>query len=97
MTWPLQLPLHLAAALYALNLGVGLSAQIFEAHFGAVHHRLYALVFAAAALAALLCFHWALLVTLACLAAMPLTKPGEPAHPAVAVVGALGYVGAYLL
>ncbi len=92
-TWPL----HLGSALYAINLCVGLSAQLFEAHFGAAHHWLYAVVFGAAILATVLCFHWALLATLACLAAMPLTKPGTPTHPAVAVAGALGYVGAYVL
>ncbi len=89
--------LHLGAALYALNLGVGLSAQVFEARFGVVHHALYALVFVAAVAAVLACFHWALLITLVALAAMPLTKPGGAAHPSMAVAGALGYVGAYLL
>nr|AYM52707.1 hypothetical protein [Pseudenhygromyxa salsuginis] len=90
-------PLHAAAAVYALNLGVGLGAQLLQMHFGVFHHWLYALVFAAAILATLLCFHWALLVTLLALAAMPLTKPGKAAHPSVAGVGALGYLLAYLI
>ncbi|NVB38773.1 hypothetical protein G6O69_13110 [Pseudenhygromyxa sp. WMMC2535] len=88
-------PLHLAAALYALNLGVGVSAQLMRARFGALHHWLYALVFVAAIAATVLCFHWALLATLAALALLPLTKPPALAHPAVATLGACGYLAAY--
>ena len=83
--------------MYLINLGVGLCAQRLGASFGAAHHLLYALVFAAALAATAFAFHPALLLTLAALAAMPLTKPGRPAHPALAGVGALGYVAAYLL
>jgi hypothetical protein len=97
LPWTLAWTLHLGAALYAINLAVGLSAQVFHASFGAVHHWLYGVVFAGAIAATLLVFHPALLVTILALAAMPLTKPGGAAHPAVAVVGALGYLGAYLL
>ena len=99
MDSPLSQPwaLHLGAALYASNLGVGLAAQLFGARFGVFHHLLYAAVFIAAGLAALLAFHPALLVTLVALALMPKTKPGTPTHPGVAVVGALGYLSAYLL
>ena len=95
--WTLTWTLHLGVALYLLNLGVGLSAQLFATKFGVVHHVLYALVFTAALAAAVFAFHPALLLTLAALAAMPLTKPGGKLHPAVACLGALGYLGAYLL
>lgn len=86
----------MGAALYAINLAVGLGAQVFHAKFGALHHWLYAMVFATAVAAAVLAFHPALLVTLAALATMPLTKPGGRLHPSVAVTGACGYVAAYL-
>ncbi|HLT35747.1 MAG TPA: hypothetical protein VK034_05665 [Enhygromyxa sp.] len=89
--------LHLGAALYAINLAVGVAAQLFRASFGAFHHWLYAIVFATALAAAVLAFHPALLVTVAALAAMPLTKPGSKPHPIVAMIGAAGYLLAYLL
>ena len=89
--------LHVGAALYAINLAVGVAAQLFHASFGAFHHWLYAIVFAAALAAAVFAFHPALLVTLAALAAMPLTKPGKAPHPAIAMLGACGYLLAYLL
>ena len=89
--------LHVGAALYAVNLCVGLSAQIFETRFGAFHHWLYAVVFAGAVAATVFAFHPALLVTIAALAALPLTKPRTPLHPTLAIAGSLGYVGAYLI
>ena len=94
---PLGWALHLGAALYAINLGVGLSAQLLDKQFGVLHHWLYALVFGAAIAATVFDFHPALLLTLAALALMPLTKPRTPRHPACAGVGALGYLGAYLI
>jgi hypothetical protein len=95
----LHLPwaLHLGAALYAGNLAVGLAAQVSRAQFGAAHHWLYAAVFLAAIAAAVFAFHPALLVTLAALALMPLTKPRGTLHPSAAAVGACGYLLAYLL
>ncbi|MFV8752102.1 hypothetical protein ACNOYE_16265 [Nannocystaceae bacterium ST9] len=89
--------LHLGALLYASNLAVGLSAQLRGTHFGRVHHWLYALVFAAALAAAIFAWHPALLLTLAALAALPLTKPRTAWHPTVAIVGGMGYAGSYLL
>lgn len=89
--------LHLGAALYLGNLAVGLTAQLRGTHFGRFHHWLYAFVFAAAIAAALFAWHPALLVTLGALALLPLTKPRTPAHPTLALVGALGYLGSYLL
>lgn len=93
LTWTL----HLGAALYAINLAVGVAAQLFHASFGAFHHWLYAVVFAAALAAAVFAFHPALLVTVAALAVMPKTKPGSKPHPIVAMIGASGYLLAYLL
>lgn len=87
--------LHLGAALYALNLALGLAAWVLRARFGVLHHWLYALVFAAALAAAVFAFHPALLLTLAALTAMPSTKPRSKAHPAVALLGACGYVIVY--
>jgi len=89
--------LHLGAALYAGNLAVGLTAQLRGTHFGVFHHWLYAIVIAGALAAAIFAWHPALLLTLAALAAMPLTQPRTAWHPTVALVGALGYVGCYLL
>ncbi len=89
--------IHLGAALYAINLAVGLAAQIFHARFGVAHHVLYAVVFAGAIVATVFAFHPALLATLVALAAMPKTKPRTPAHPGVAALGACGYLLAYLL
>ena len=88
--------LHLGAGLYAGNLAVGLTAQLRGTHFGKFHHWLYAAVVAAALAVALFAWHPALLLTLAALAALPSTKPRTPWHPAVAIVGALGYVACYL-
>lgn len=87
----------MGAALYAINLAVGVAAQLFHASFGAFHHWLYAVVFAAALAAAVFAFHPALLVTVAALAVMPKTKPGSKPHPIVAMIGASGYLLAYLL
>jgi hypothetical protein len=95
--WTLAWTLHLGAALYAINLAVGLSAQVLHTRFGVVHHWLYGVVFAGAIAATVLAFHPALAVTILALATMPLTKPGTKAHPAIAVAGALGYLGAYLI
>ena len=97
LPWTLAWTLHLGAALYALNLAVGLSAQVTHANFGAFHHWLYGVVFTGAIAATVLAFHPALPLTILALAAMPLAKPGGAAHPAIAVVGALGYLCAYLI
>lgn len=83
--------------MYAINLAVGVAARVLHANFGAFHHWLYAVVFATAGAAAVFAFHPALLLTLVALACMPMTKPDSAWHPSVAIVGALGYVAAYLL
>ncbi len=93
MTWIL----HLAAGLYALNLAVGLVAQLKGVKFGVIHHGLYAVVFAGAIAAAVFEFRPALVLSLAALAGMPKARPHTWTHPTLAALGGLGYVGAYLL
>lgn len=88
MLWP-------GLSLYVLNLAVGTAAQL-GMRFGVWHHVLYAVVFAGAIAAAIWAFHPALLLTLAALSIMPKTRPRTPWHPAVAVLGMLGYLGALL-
>ncbi|MCA9711697.1 MAG: hypothetical protein KDK70_38030 [Myxococcales bacterium] len=88
--------LHLGLGLYALNLAVGLAAQL-GLRLGWWHHALYAVVFASALAAAAWSLHPALLLTLAALAAMPKTRPGSRWHPLAALVGLSGYLGALLL
>lgn len=88
--------LYLGLGLYALNLLVGLAAQLGR-RFGVWHHVLYAVVVAGAIAAAWWSFHPALLLTLAALAIMPKTRPGGPLHPGLALVGLAGYVVALAL
>ncbi len=83
--------LHLGVGLYAINLLVGLAAQLGR-RFGVWHHVLYALVFGAAIAASIASFHPALLITVLALAAMPKTRPGTRLHPLIALVGLSGYV-----
>lgn len=84
-------------ALYALNLLVGLAAQFWRVRFGVFHHVLYAVVFAGAISAAVFEFHPALLVTIGALAAFPKARPRTVWHPALAVVGLLGYLAGIAL
>lgn len=83
--------LYLGLGLYALNLLVGVAAQMGR-RFGIGHHILYAAVFLSAGAACVWAFHPALFVTLVALAAMPKTRPGGPWHPLMAVIGLCGYV-----
>jgi hypothetical protein len=78
--------------LYLVNCAVGAAAQFTRLTFGVWHHILYGVVFAAAIAAALFAFHPALLVTLAALTLFPKARPRTLVHPALAVVGLLGYV-----
>jgi hypothetical protein len=87
---------HIGLALYAFNLLVGLAAWHWRIHFGWFHHFLYALVFLSTVAATIFRFHPALLVTVACLAGLPSTRPRSFWHPALAIVGFLGYVLAVL-
>jgi hypothetical protein len=85
-----------AAGLYALNMLVGLTAQLWGIGFGRAHHVLYAIVFVSAALATVVEFRVSLLVTVAVLAAFPRARPRTSWHAVLAVLGALGYVPALL-
>ena len=86
--------LHVGFAVYLVNLAVGVAAQLFAARFGVLHHVLYAVVFVAAAAAAALEFHPALLITLIALAVFPRARPRTPWHPLLGVIGLVGYVAA---
>jgi len=86
--------LWIGLAPYLMNLAVGAAAQFLRWHFGVWHHVLYAVVVVTALATAWLAFHPALLVTLAALAAFPKARPGTLSHPALAVLGLLGYLGA---
>lgn len=85
-----------ATVLYLGNCGLGVLAQVTHRSFGWLHHALYAAVFAGAIAATLLRFHPALLLTLLALTVFPRARPRTLAHPLLAVVGALGYVGAWI-
>ena len=89
--------LHIAVALYGLNMLVGLAAKLRGMKFGVWHHVLYAVVFAAAIAATVFAWRPALLVTLAALAAMPWVSARTGWHPALAVVGFGGYLLALLI
>lgn len=85
------------AALYAANLAVGLLAKVKGMKFGIAHHVLYGVVFVAAIVAAVFAFEWAILLTLGVLCVFPFAKPHKALHPALGVLGALGYAGAITL
>lgn len=84
-----------AIFLYMFTMLVGLVAQLRWMRFGHLHHVLYFFTFAMAIATAWLRWHPALLLTLGALAFMPLTKPRSPWHPALAVIGAVGYVAVF--
>lgn len=92
----MSVALWIAVGLYALNLCVGVSAKAFGAKFGVWHHVLYALVFAAAVVAAIFAFDPWLLMTIAALVAIPSVSARSNWHPVIALVGGVGYVGAVL-
>jgi hypothetical protein len=91
-----QQVLAVATALYLGNCGLGVLAQLTHRGFGWLHHAVYAAVFASAIAATIVSFHFALLVTLAALTVFPRARPRSFAHPLLAVVGALGYLGAWI-
>lgn len=86
-----------AAALYGVNVAVGIAAQTRRMSFGRAHHVLYATVFGSAIAAAVFAFHPALLVTLVALALFPFASPRSKLHPTLALVGAAGYALALTL
>jgi hypothetical protein len=80
----------IAMLLYGGTMGVGLLARTRGARFGAWHHLLYALVFAAVLAAAATHYHPALWLTLAALAALPLAPARTAWHPLLATTGFAG-------
>ncbi|HUF47366.1 MAG TPA: hypothetical protein VMM93_06075 [Vicinamibacterales bacterium] len=86
-----------AGGLYVLTMAVGLVAEIGRIGFGRLHHVLYFATFAAALAAAWMEFHPGLLVTIAALAGMPVTRPRTIWHPALAACGLVGYVAVVAL
>jgi hypothetical protein len=82
----------LAVSVYVLNVLVGVAAWRTRRGFGPIHHALYALGFVGTAASAWLHFHPALLVTLICLAVLPLRSARSRWHPTVATLGLLGWV-----
>lgn len=88
--------LYVAASLYGLNMLVGLAAQFLHVRWGVWHHVLYALVCISAAVALIWSFQWGLIVTGIALAAFPWARPGRRLHPTLAIVGAGGYVAAFV-
>jgi hypothetical protein len=88
--------LAVATVLYLGNCGLGVLAQVTGRGFGWLHHAFYAAVFASAILATIWSFHVALLVTLAALTVFPRARPRTLVHPLLALVGALGYLGAWI-
>jgi hypothetical protein len=81
-------------SLYGLNLLVGLTAQLRLLRFGKAHHVLYAVVLAAALAALLVDRHPALVLTVAALAVFPAARPRTIWHPALALLGLVGYLAA---
>lgn len=92
MSWVMGI----ALGLYLLNLGVGLAAQLQWARFGVWHHLLYFAVFASAIASLLLLREYGLLLTIACLALFPRARPHTWVHPALGIIGLLGYALALL-
>ncbi len=88
--------LAIAIILFAVNCAVGIAAQLRRLRLGWLHHALYAVVFGSAALAAWTDFRPALLGVLAVLAIFPWIRAGTPMHAGLAVVGALGYIAAWV-
>lgn len=88
--------LAFATVLYLGNCGLGVLALLTGRGFGWLHHAVYAAVFASAIVATIVSFHFALLVTLAALTVFPRARPRSFLHPLLAVVGALGYLGAWI-
>lgn len=78
--------------LYALNVLVGLAAQLRLGHFGIWHHGLYFAVVVSALAALVFTREWWLLLTVGCLAWFPRARPRTWLHPTLGVVGLVGYL-----
>ncbi|GEM_PF-3679665 len=83
---------YVGFGLYSVNVLVGLWARFGGGRFGMFHHILYASVLLGALTAIVCSYHPALLLTLAVLASFPLVSSRSWLHPALAILGAAGYV-----
>ena len=86
----------LACVSYVANIAVGLAAQWGVIRIGRAHHWLYAWVFGLAAVSWWIEGGWGLGIVVLALALFPLARPRTPWHPALAALGAGGYVVAAL-
>jgi len=84
-------------SVYVVNCAAGLAAQLGLVRLGVWHHVLYAVVFATTIAAVVFAFHPALLLTVAALALFPRARPRTRSHPALAVLGLLGYLLAFFV
>jgi hypothetical protein len=89
--------LVLGLSVYVVNCAAGLAAQLGRVRLGVWHHVLYAVVFATTVAALIFAFHPALLLTTLVLAVFPRARPRTISHPALAVLGLLGYLLALFL
>jgi hypothetical protein len=87
--------LGIGTAVYLLNCAIGLMAQLGRRKFGAWHHVAYALVCVTAVAALVWAYHPALWLTALALVLFPRARPHTIWHPALAVLGLLGYLGAW--
>lgn len=88
--------LSLGFAFYLVNVAVGVCAQVLRTRFGRWHHGLYAIVFVTAVIGWLASGAHAVLITIGALAVFPLARPHTWKHPALALLGLLGYVAALM-
>ena len=84
-------------SVYVVNCAAGLAAQLGLVRLGVWHHVLYAVVFATTIAPLVFALHPALLLTAAVLALFPRARPRTLSHPALAVLGLVGYLLAFLL
>ncbi|WP_299432032.1 hypothetical protein [uncultured Meiothermus sp.] len=78
--------------LYALNVLVGMAAQLRLGQFGIWHHRLYFAVFVSTIAALVFAREGWLLLTVGCLALFPKARPHTWLHPTLGGVGLVGYL-----
>ena len=81
---------------YTANVGVGVLAWLYGRKFGRAHHVIYGFNCVTAGLSTFLYPGVGMIVVLACLAAMPKTRPAGPWHRGIATVGQIAYVGVWL-
>ncbi|MBI3394859.1 MAG: hypothetical protein HY042_03410 [Spirochaetia bacterium] len=79
--------------LYTCTMMLGISSEFLRVRFGRLHHVMYFLTFAVAAVCAVTSFHWALILVIAVLALLPVTRGRTWEHR---VLGAAGFFAAIL-